>query len=101
MTFFFPALPSSRLPQSVQKMSEPIADIVVSCRCELARGCDLEKKVTGNREVCGEHFRGCSAKCLRQAVRRVRIVSACAAQRRCYFTALPGTSISYPRTTDE
>jgi hypothetical protein len=28
VTFFLPALPSSRLPQSLQKMREPIADIV-------------------------------------------------------------------------
>jgi hypothetical protein len=30
MTFFFPALLSSRLPQSLQKMSEPMADIFAS-----------------------------------------------------------------------
>jgi hypothetical protein len=28
VTFFLPALPSSKLPQSMQKMSEPIADMV-------------------------------------------------------------------------
>lgn len=28
MTFFLPALPSSRLPQSVQNIREPIADMV-------------------------------------------------------------------------
>ena len=28
MTFFFPALLSSRLPQSLQNMSEPMADIL-------------------------------------------------------------------------
>lgn len=35
ITFLLPALLSSRLPQSVQKMSEPIADIVVRCCCSL------------------------------------------------------------------
>jgi hypothetical protein len=30
MTFFFPALLSSRLPQSLQKMSEPMADMMMA-----------------------------------------------------------------------
>jgi hypothetical protein len=53
VTFFLPALPSSRLPQSLQKMSEPIADmmvlyvfggLVVWLFCE-------EEKVTRSREL--------------------------------------------------
>jgi hypothetical protein len=31
MAFCLPALPSSRLPQSVQKTREPIADMVSGC----------------------------------------------------------------------
>jgi hypothetical protein len=33
MTFFLPALPSSRLPQSLQKMREPMADMAAGCPC--------------------------------------------------------------------
>lgn len=52
MTFFLPALPSSRLPQSVQKMREPIADmvngLVVSCRVELSKSNATGRKKSGN-----------------------------------------------------
>lgn len=59
-TFFWPALPSSRLPQSVQKMREPIADMVVGC-CRKPRTCS-ERKLKSDREqrlLRGErwHFR--------------------------------------------
>jgi hypothetical protein len=50
ITFFFPALPSRRLPQSAQKMREPIADIVVAFYWRRRRVV-RQKKVTGSRET--------------------------------------------------
>jgi hypothetical protein len=65
VTFFFPALPSSKLPQSLQKIREPIADMVVDfvvVNCEV--GCGFRKKVTGNRKAQSSaesrHSRACS-----------------------------------------
>lgn len=50
VTFFFPALPSSRLPQSLQKMREPIADMVVNfVVMESALLLRPAKKWTGSR----------------------------------------------------
>lgn len=68
MTFFLPALPSSRLPQSLQKMREPMADMAASCL-----GVSCEEKVTGTRETLAGSFRGWALMQLR-AVRRAKIV---------------------------
>jgi hypothetical protein len=54
VTFCLPALPSSRLPQSVQKMSEPIADISLVAVSMHEDDAVCEEKVTGSRELCGE-----------------------------------------------
>jgi hypothetical protein len=84
VTFFLPALPSSRLPQSLQKMREPIADMVngvcLFVACQMVKTTSspkvLEKKVTGNRaaflRAAGSTSAALDAKW--QAVRRARIV---------------------------
>jgi hypothetical protein len=56
VTFFFPALPSSRLPQSLQKMREPIADMVddfVVVKCEDCCGFKKKSDRESRGPVCG------------------------------------------------
>jgi hypothetical protein len=90
-SFSFPALVSSRLPQSRQKTREPIADIVVMyCREVGDRRESCRKKVTGKREICGES--SAAASCKRKAASRVTSTHACAST----FTKLRRSSSASP-----
>lgn len=76
IAFCLPALPSSRLPQSVQKTREPMADIMKDCCFEMPawEAAELEKKSDRAARPLRGHSRSCSTRRKRQAVRRAKIV---------------------------